>query len=303
MTVKSIRINGKLVEADIDFSKVYRTSAQAMNGDTNKAIKGVKEQYWGDNEELVFDEKTGLVKEGKYAMGFINPDDIKPISENNNLNNNKVLEQPINNNEKIKKINDNSLQFEEEFINSLVVDQEEKTSQIVDKLSRREVNLTKIQASYDKARAKNNGNGFKKKCARLAVYQLYNKGLLIDDSIGNANDLYWNIKNYVSNDQEIYQVCFNNKGKKQNRLNASSKLDEIIADGNGRVDNLLVTLNGGGWNSQYGHAVLINTIENGNVYFTDNTKNTHQNPPEMPVETFKQKYFNHASKIYLTQFL
>ena len=88
MAIKSIKINGKNIEADIDFSKIYGTSAEAMNKNrtTDNAIKNIHQEYWGDNSELSFDPETGLVKEGNTGLGFINPEDIHEIDTTVNEN-------------------------------------------------------------------------------------------------------------------------------------------------------------------------------------------------------------------------
>ena len=64
----------KIEKSEIDFSKIYgnQQSAMAQNGNTVKA----KEEYWGDTDDLYFDEETGMVSEGGVGLGFINKNDL-----------------------------------------------------------------------------------------------------------------------------------------------------------------------------------------------------------------------------------
>lgn len=65
----------KIDKKDIDFTKIYGNSSDAMNQGDNTI--NVNEKYWGDNDELTFNEETGLISEGGVGLGFINPNDLK----------------------------------------------------------------------------------------------------------------------------------------------------------------------------------------------------------------------------------
>ena len=64
----------KIEKSEIDFSKIYGNQQNAMeqNGNTVKA----KEEYWGDTDDLYFDEETGMVSEGGVGLGYINKNDL-----------------------------------------------------------------------------------------------------------------------------------------------------------------------------------------------------------------------------------
>lgn len=73
----------KIDKNEIDFSKIYSTSSDAINhGDNTVKVHDI---YWGDNGELTFDEETGLVSENGVGLGFINRDDLLAVNTTENI--------------------------------------------------------------------------------------------------------------------------------------------------------------------------------------------------------------------------
>ena len=70
----------KIDKSQIDFSKIYGNKQSCMAHDNN-TIKAA-ERYWGDTDDLYYDDETGMVSEGGVGLGFVNIQDLMPATNN-----------------------------------------------------------------------------------------------------------------------------------------------------------------------------------------------------------------------------
>ena len=133
-------------------------------------------------------------------------------------------------------------------------------------------------------------------CGGLVCDQLVAQGLIGEDdfhSMGCEQARYFARNGKTS---KGYKVI----GYPMNKNNDKAQFEKMIADNNGSVDNVVISLAAysGVGDPEYhnrgaaGHVILISKIEGGNVYFIDNSALTHKQATKMSISEFEQKVFD-----------
>ncbi len=152
--------------------------------------------------------------------------------------------------------------------------------------------LNSIQQRYNSMP----GKPYSGMCGALVCDMLQSQGLISDaDRVSNGCDQAFA---FARNGKTStgYKVI----GYPMNKDNDKAQFEKMIADNNGSVENVVVSIAGysGVNDPEYGnrgpagHVILISKIEGGNVYFIDNWKLTNNKPTKMSIDEFEHKVFD-----------
>ena len=307
----------KIDKSEIDFSKIYGNSVDALSG--SGKTKKVSSQYWGDNGELTFDESTGLVMENGVGLGFINPEDVNPdknytsngwgpinsSTNSSNLNdrgygtvseyNNYVSKQ---NNQGIKGVKRSATSKNREFNGPTTTLSEKAPNKIdlPDSIIRIADNPNKeyignLQEYFEQLKKKTGETSYKHLCGALTSDQLKFKGLMTDDGrTASGKDLARSIF-----ETDCVPDGHTKNGYEVNPSNVVDTFESVIKQNHGSLENLVISFDkGGGFSSTHGHVMLVSKIEDGHVYFVDDTNHSIVNGKygavSMTVPEFEEKY-------------
>ena len=251
--------------------------------------------YVNDNsgvpEEMTFEDNTydNDVTPASSDSEIASIDQPKEVVDNTPVENNNVNDDIVDNQDEYSQDGDtNDVEEDIEILN--YEDYQEEAPE-----EDQEV-ISMIQDLHDQHLSVSD---YEHNCGYLVSDQLALLGLTDRDKTKYGSGKYY-AKALASNDSTIDGHTA--VGYESNSSTQRQVFEDIIAENNGSLSNLVISFNkGGSFSSDHGHVMLINKIEDGRVYFIDDWKKYRNNSikgydaTSLTIDEFEEQYLKSSN--------